>query len=346
MNEVQLPNSVSYSTLGPYDFSGNEVGILCRQIYAGDYTGINWFLDENLKTRNWDDRAFVLGQVLDAVNSDSLNAACAADPGNYNLHLLLGCWLQDMIGKSRGANTADDTTREQFDAAFEYLRAATSCLAHAASLQPDDPTPHMVTMRAMIISSQFESRQKEEYTIADRLAPHFVSLQFAYVLGRSEKWLGSHEESLQVARSAMRKAKPGDDMAACLFQAHFLVWQYYWIFKKDAAAAAAYLKNPGATLELNAAFDRWTNQTYRPTRSSIPRLHYAALWYYKAEDQFRLRRTLEMVGNMPNDDIWKQIGNVQKRFSDAMNLAYGLPREATAPAKPAGKSGLFGLFKK
>lgn len=334
---------VSPSDPGPYQLDGQEVAFLSSQVQKGDFSGICNFIAESLSTGDWDDRYFVVNKVSQSVNQDALNSACASAPSDAGLHLLLGAYYFYMAIKSRGARQVEETTEDQFETAIRYTEACCSCLSHVASLEPGDPTPHAIMSRALTISSDFEKKRVAAYQAGDRIAPHFVTLQSIEVNARSRKWGGSHQECLDTARAALRKGKPGDDMGSCLFFAHFLVYQYAWAFEKDASRAAAYLLKPQVIAELNPVFDRWTDSTYRAHRSSSRYLHQAAIWYFKTGDHLRLRRCLELTNNQPHEETWAQLGGVQKKFAEALQMAYSF--SAPKPASPP-KKGLFSFLKK
>jgi hypothetical protein len=335
---------------GPFQLNGQEIGLLIQQVQHGDFNGIQRFLAETRAKREWDDRCFVLGEVSEYANPEILIAACAANPDDPALHLLLGSNHVNMARKSRGAAQAENTTAEQFAGASMHIKGAQMCLNNVIYLDPDDPTPHALLSNVYVIFTDYLPQLKEEYQIADRIAPSFVSLQSNMVNAMSEKWYGSHAESLAIARAALRKGKPGDDMPACLFLAHYHGYQYHRAFEKDKERALAYLKDTTVMSELNSVFDRWTDQMYRPRRSSIRYLHRAAMWYFLTQDRFRLRRALDLTCNIPCNDIWKQIGTPEKKYAAALQMAYGQPpTPAPQPPKPEPQQkrpGLFGFLKK
>jgi len=320
-----------------------EIDYLSQQVHLGDFSGISKFIAETMPRCDWDDRYFVVAKVSQAVHPDALKSACASAPSDAGLHLLLGAHYYNTAMESRGRRQVEETTEEQFEAAIKYAQACYSCLSHAASLEPNDPTPHAFIIRAMMLSTQFLDKQEASYQAGDRLAPHFVALQFIEVNAKSLKWGGSHEECLDTARAALKKGKPGDDMPSCLFLAHFLVWQYSWAFAKDAPRAAAYLADPQVNAELDSVFDRWTDTTYRPRRSSPKHLHHAAIWYFKTGDGFRLRRCLELTNNQPHEETWAQLGGAQKKFAEALQMSYD-PAQQTPVALRQKNKGLFGLL--
>ena len=323
-----------------FQLSGRDSAQFSQQVRAGDFSGIRRFLAETRASQDWEDRKFMIEEIAPSIRTDALGAACAAEPADAALHLLLGAHYFELSSQSRGAREARLTTREQMESAGRYSEAANQSLRQAIVLDPGDPTPYAFIIRSLVIFHENSLQLKANYVAADKIAPGFAGLQYVMVNARSKKWGGSHEESMQIARAAMRKGAPGGDMAGCLFLAHFFVWQYAAAFDKDAPRADRYLRDRAVNEELNAAFDSWTSAAYRTRRSSIRYLHQAALWYYKNGDKARLRRALELTSNIPCETLWSQLGDSQKHYGAAMQAAFH------SGSRTASKGGLFGWLRK
>ena len=322
------------------DGSDTEVGRLKQQVQRGDFTEIRQYLIRTRRTQDWQDRCFVLHTLTPFIPLEALIAASDAEPEAADLLLLLGVCYFQRVRKSRGGKEAEDTTPEQFREAEMHIQSMMGCLLRVYEMNRDDPTPHVFAIRGLVVFHQYEDTVKQEYAEAIRLAPECIPTYFAMVSARSEKWAGSHEEALQIARAAMRSGRLGSDGPACLFQAHFLVWQFARAFDKNQPQADRYLKNPAVAQELNLALDRWIGGSYEARRSSIPYLHQAAIWYYLSEDYVRLKRVFALTGDTPCAPAWKQIGDPIKVFRDAQQKAMQKP--APLPAK---KAGILGWFK-
>lgn len=303
------------------ELGGVEAQRLKQQMQRGEFSQLRELLARTRREPDWQDRYFMLDVVTPAIPPGPLDAACAAEPGAADLFLIQGAHLFDLQAKARGAKTADLTSKQQFAQAFQFLGASVASLRRASELDPQDPTPYVFAMRALQISSEYEQAFKEAYQKAVRLVPDFLPAHWVMVNARAKKWAGSHEESLRVARSAMAAAKPGSDMAACLFFAHLLVWQYIRLFDKDQRKADTYLRDRDINKELNAAFDKWIQPPYQARRSSVPYLHHAAVWFYKQNDRERLAQALTQTNGIFYDRAWSFAGNARQAYAAALDMA-------------------------
>lgn len=322
------------------ELGGMEVHSLKQQVQAGDFFEMRRVLARTYRAKDWQDRHFLVDQIAPHLLWAALQNAAAAEPNAADLCLLSGGYLFDQLGKSRGTNSAENTSNEQFRDASQQLQAMMQSLMQVSVLDPEDPTPHVFAIRGLVVFSTYEDRLRQEYADAVRIAPGFVPAHSAMVNARSLKWGGSHAESLSVARAAMQVARPGSDMAACLFLAHFLVWQYARIFDKNKAEADRYIKDRSVAEELNQALDTWLSGDYRGHRSSVAYFHQAALWYHLSGDDVRLRRVLALTAGVRHDRLWNQIG------APGTSYAAALQKRVSQEKKPEKKSGFLGLFKR
>ena len=314
-----------------------EASRLKQQVQGGDFSEMRKYLANTRQVRDWQDRCFLLNLVAPHIRLDALLTARAAEPKAADLLFLLGAYHFDQIAQSRGARAAEQTSGEQFASADQHLNRMMDCLREIYTLDSADPTPHVFAVRGLVIFSENVALLKQEYAEAIRRAPDCVPAHFTMVNARSKKWGGSHQEALQIARTAMKADGNGSDMPVCLFLAHFSIWQYARIFDKNKAEAERYLKDRSVNQELNQALDHWLGENYQPRQSSIPYLHQAALWYYLSGDYVRLKRLLTLTGNSSYDQVWQQIGDPHKIYADA------LQKLASAREK---KSGLLEWFKR
>lgn len=337
----QRPTAASKAATTIFEMNDPEINRLKQQIQAGNLLEMRRYLAQTQRTQNWSDRCFLLDLLTPFVQIDTLIAASNAEPHAADLLLLIGTYYSQMVWQSRGAKQAQFTSDEEFRGAEVHIQNMMDCLPRVYLLEPNDPTPHVFASRGLRVFSQYEDLVQQEYAEAIRIAPDCLPAHFAMVSSRSKKWAGSHEEALQIARSAIRSGRLGSDLPACLFLAHFLVWQYARQFDKDKAEADRYIKDPNVNQELNQALDRWIGGNYEPRRSSIHYLHQAALWYYLSGDDVRLKRVFTLTGNTPCNQVWKQIGDPAKIQSNARQKILQKPVPPPAP-----KPGLFGWLKK
>jgi hypothetical protein len=303
------------------ELGGTEAAAIRQQLERGDLSQLRQLLATTRQKRDWQDRYFMLDLVVPSVQPGALSAACAAEPNAADLALIHGVHLYDMVAKSRGAKVAASTSKEQFHQAFSYVQQAVPVFQKATALDPEDPTAHAFAMRMLQISSEFSPALNKAYQKAIQLAPDFLPAHWVMVNARSQKWSGSHQESLRIARSALANAKPGSDLAACLFLARILEWQYAVFFDKDVKRANALLQDRALSNDLSTAFDHWTQPPYQARRSSVPYLLHAAFWFYKTGDRDRLARVFSFTGGVFYDRAWSFAGKARENHAAALELA-------------------------
>jgi tetratricopeptide (TPR) repeat protein len=317
------PNSDAGQRGGTSEQNGSEVSNLRAQVQLGDLSGLRQYLSRTRKSCDWQDRDYLLARVTPGIRLAALDFACDTEQQAAELFLIRCSYYSQLAWTIRGHRTADKIAEGKFHSAAECIQAALTDLETAARLDPDDPTAYACILPSLRIFGQLDNQRRGAFQQAVRLAPNLVPAYDEIVKVLSERWCGSHQESLQFAREAVANAEPGSDMPACLFQAHDMVRTHSIHFDKDRKAAERYLHDPDVNRELNAAFDSWTQAAYFPRRSSIPYLHRAARWYYHVEDAARLQRVLSLIGNEFSDKPWSEIGNARKVYERAVQIAEG-----------------------
>ena len=336
----QRPTAAARATTTIAELNDPEINRLQQQVQRGDLTELRRYLAQTYRTQDWQDRCFVLDLLTPFLQIEALIDASNAEPNAADLLLLLGAYYSRMVWQCRGAKQAQFTSDEEFYGAEVQIQNMMDCLPRVYPLEPNDPTPHVFASRTMRVFSSYEDLAQQEYADAVRIAPDCMPAHFAMVSTRAKKWAGSHAEALQVARMAVRSGRLGSDLPACLFLAHFLVWQYARQFDKDKAEADRYVQDPAVNQELNQVLDRWIGGNYEPRRSSLHYLHQAALWYYLSGDNVRLKRIFTLTGTVSCAQVWKQIGDPVKVQGFARQRV--LQKAVPITAK---KTGILGWFK-
>ena len=316
MSASQAPLSPATQELG-----GAEAAQLKQHLQRGDLSGLRRLLAHTNEQRDWQDRYFMLDLLAPFILSPSLETALASEPNAADLMLLRGVLYFDLLSKARGVKTADKVTEQQVQSAAQHIKTTVADLRRAMQLNPQDPTPYVFTMRSLQVFSEHQQYAQETYQKAVQLVPDFLPAHWARINSRSEKWGGSHAESLQLARSVAAAAKPGSDTPACLFYAHLLVWQFAKAFDKNEKRAATYLKDRAIQQELTTAFDRWMQPPYQPRRSSVLYLQHAAHWFYRVEDRERLARALTHCNGAFFSSAWSFGGGARQAYAEAVALA-------------------------
>jgi hypothetical protein len=274
---------------------GAELSELAEQLRAGRLDGLRQYLARTRVEQDWQDRVFVLQELAAKASIDALESACAAEPEAADLRLIRCAYYAELAKTMRGGNTADQVGQARFQNSAECAKAALGEMAKATELDAEDPTAYTIALAPLTIFSQREL-QRKLFEKATAIAPDLVEAHFAVTNALTERWGGSHRESLEFARTAVSKAGPGSDMAGCLFWAHALVRTHFRQFDKDERATRLYGQKPEVVEELNAAFDGWLAPPYLARRSSPKYLRHASYWYQVAPDAERLARVIALTG--------------------------------------------------
>ncbi len=312
------------------EIGGSEVIELQQQVKRGELAGLRAVMARMRSSREWQERQFVIDRVVPQCRLNVLDQACEVEPQKADVYLLRCAFFANLASETRGTKVVEQTSDRHFLDAAHCITDALRDSHRAIALDRDDPTPYSLVMRPLTIFADLHPRLEEAYRLAVKLAPEFVQPHFSMVTATSERWGGTHQKSLDVARAAMKVSTPGVDMAACLFWAHTLVFTHLLAFDKDKAKVEAYCQDPAVRNELAVAFDRWVSGNYRPLRSSIVYFHHAAFWFYLAGDHDRLGKALVFTGGLCYDRPWHMLGNAHAAYSKAQSAARSAVSRAPA----------------
>lgn len=319
---------------GADELGGVEGFQLKRQVQRGDFSGMRRLLSETRENKDWQDRLFMLDVVAPSVALPAVKAALDAEPSAPDLMLLRMALLANLVREQRGTRVSDETTDAQFISAAQWLEYTLDCLAPLTKATPDDPTPLLLAIQGMVIFEDYHDAIRQAFQKITQIAPDFAPAYRVMVTAASERWGGSHEESLAVARMAVRRARPGSDLYSGLFLAHTMVYSHLLVLEDNEQGAYNYRNMPSVTRELNSAFDQWVSEAYRPSRSSIKYMHDAACWFLHAEDNARLKIALGHTQNVKSRYPWATLGHPDELLAEARQIA--------ASTK---KGGWFGWFR-
>jgi tetratricopeptide (TPR) repeat protein len=291
--------------LSMVDSGGPEIEELSRQAKQGELGGLRDYLVRTRAQADWQDRVFVLSQVAPNVRLAALDFASDTEPESADLSLIRCAFFSELALTVRGTETCDQIESERFQNAADCVKAALTALQKAAELDRSDPTAYAAILPSLTIFSELQRWQQDAFQRAIELAPDLVPVYRTVTNSLTKRWYGSHEQSLEFARKAMTKARPGSDMAVCLFWAHSQVHGHLQSLDRNAKAADAYMRDSTVRGELQHAFDAWTSPPYAVRRSSIPYLHTAARWFFLTGDRDRLQMTLALVGEAHSERTWR-----------------------------------------
>ena len=315
MDEVQATASQEHADL--------EIIRLTEQAKSGDLSGLRQYLSRARATADWNDRTFVLDCVVHWIPLATLDFACETEPSAADLFVIRSSFFSSLAWKKRGSGAADKIAEDRWSAAANCIKEALAARDKAVQLDPQDPTAHVRVLQSLGIFDAFWPEMQATFQKATNLAPDIVDVYRPIVSIMSKRWGGSHEKSLDFARSSFAKAAPGSDMAFCLFWAHFLVYTHFLYFDDNKQEANQYLHSSRVADELQTAFDAWTQSPYVPRRASIPLLHHAAVRFYMTHDLDRLRKALSLIGGVFYRKAWNFLGDGRTVFDRATLIAAG-----------------------
>jgi len=272
-----------------------EIASLKEQLAHGNLDGLREYLRRTREARDWQDRIYVLNRVIDQLPRTALHFACEKEPDAADLALICTSYYSDLARKRRGSGTCDKIEEMQVVGAAEAVRAAIGAVHASIKLDPEDITSRAVILRPLTIFGELRPMQQQLFEQIVAQVPDCADAHDAVVHSMSQRWHGSHQESLAVARMGLAKATAGSDVAGALFRAHNLVKGHLQYFDKDIAAAAKYIKNPDVGRELSEAFDRWTGPGYVPRRSSVTYLKAASQWFWALNDRERMEKAKSLI---------------------------------------------------
>jgi tetratricopeptide (TPR) repeat protein len=313
---------------------GDEATQLRSELKEGNLAGLREYLARSLCERDWQDRDFMLALVIPELRLEALSFAEELEPEAADLALVRCAYFVRRAWQMRGNGTTDKVGEIGFEAAANCVKSAIESLYKAKDLNPSDPTPHAYILPALMIFTGLAEVFQAAFSRVEELAPNHVPAHYTMVNTLSKRWGGSHELSLEFAREAVRRAPLGSDMPVCLFWAHSLVRTHLEGFDNNPEAAEEYARKKEIRAELEEAFDRWTQPSYQPRRSSALYLHQAAAWFYRVLDRERLRRSLSLLGDTYASGPWTIFGNARKAHAAAIRFAFERPAEQAVEQDP------------
>jgi hypothetical protein len=276
-----------------------EVARLARSLSAGDLRQFAAQLPL-LRQARWADRCYFLDALAKLFSADLIDAWSRAEPENALPHLAAGAMLLEQASGAR----QQALSGELDDPEAGWARVTAFCsraehhLEEAHALDLEDPTPAVFLLRAR---QTLEDRAGAEHHFRQAIERDRWNLPaHASILALlSRRWMGSHDEALGFARGVARVAPEGSVLPMLLISAHLEAWMYTWNFQEDHQRASQRVADPRVIEEAAAAWERSLGSPlFRPDRTTPARRSEAAFWFYLVGDSDRLRRELDLLGNL------------------------------------------------
>lgn len=256
-----------------------------------------------------DSRAFWLLALGDDLALEEARAWVQREPSEPLAWVVVGFACVEEAARARGTDRAHTVSDGQWKDWFAWMEEAEQAFVRAAELDPRDPTPWwglVQTALGLEVPMAEAEARFEELLARDPGHGHGYTQMLNYC---TKKWHGSHEAMFAVARRAREGAADGSDLHLVPFRAHIERWLYARLFDKDVEGAERYLADPAVRAELEEAHDAF-NRAASERRTTIYLRNAAAVWFYLARDDERLKRELERIGPRWTS-VWEYLGGAK-----------------------------------
>ncbi len=175
------------------------------------------------------------------------------EPENPNAWLVSGAHLIHWSWEALGGRPLSEGTTETRAMFRERLGEASLDLDRAAILDMEDPAAHAFQLRVCTGLGTSRDETLRVFKAALQSCPDHYLAHSNLLSYFSQAWHGSHEEMLEFARVACRKAPEGSLLPVLIAEAHIERWRYAREIDRDPNCDD-YFKHPDVRQELNAAY--------------------------------------------------------------------------------------------
>lgn len=269
---------------------------------AGDWAAAMHLLDAT--GRDWELRSQRLTVLGIAAGSAPqwVDAWAAATPDDPTVAILRAAGLDEQAFKARGGASARNTSAEQFREFRRLADAAAGAGQRAVELNPDDPYPWVIRMRAMLANGR-EHRDDFPVALAEAVArdPYHFEAHLMAMTFRCQKWFGSHPEMFAAARGPAATAPAGATVVMLPLLAHFeyALREYGFESRVDSfPEKQAYFRRPDVIQEIAECAAKWRAACEpRLLARGVTVRHWLALAdFLSGQDRAGTRAVLAQVG--------------------------------------------------
>lgn len=270
----------------------------------------------------WEERNQYRGLVSEDLSIPALDTWCRYDPTSPDAWLLRGCRRTHWAWEARGGGGAETVTQEGWRLFGQRLHGAEADLLWSAELLPEDPTPLCSLITVAMGLSQGRDRIRELFAAAIERDPESAAAYHRATYALTEKWSGSHDEMFAIARQAADLARPHNDLATVLIDAHIERWLYYKAFAEDKEGAMRYLNTNDVRQEVTLLFDRtMKSSAYSSRPSTRDTYNTAAFWFFLTRDKKRLAFCFDKMDGAFLEAPWQYYANPATTIGEALKMA-------------------------
>ena len=267
-----------------------------------------------------------IGRLPEANRAQMMDAWVEATPDDPLARLARAQYHIDAAWQVRGRGRGETVKREAWQAFEQRMRAAEPDLVRAAELDATDPTPHYVLMGAAAGIHEGGAEKaailRHHADVVARAPDHHLAHK-RLVFMMSQRWHGSHAESIALAHELSATAPDGSELPMLVVIAHEYARSYLHFFAGDSPAAAAYVRRGNVVDDNATAYGRSLGSPkHAPTALTPYRRHEAALWFWVSDDRARCAHELALVGDAFDEgrDPWHVSAERYRAIRKAVGL--------------------------
>jgi hypothetical protein len=219
--------------------------------------------------------------------------------------------------RARGKGYAETVEEDAWKVFFDRLEFADACLHRAAELDPDDPTPWALMIRAARGLQLEAVAVGERFAGACQRAPQHRLAHSQMLQCLCEKWGGSHERMFHFARAASADAPCGSGLHVLLPEAHI---ERAIADDRSIGAMKAYFRQPVARNDIRLAADRGCDAPRSSVRRDALRnrnCYACCLWLAGLTEQAATQ--FIAIGPWASETPWCFLGDPREFFTLARN---------------------------
>ncbi|BCY11395.1 DUF4034 domain-containing protein [Actinoplanes sp. L3-i22] len=242
----------------------------------------------------------------------------AAEPDSTLPVLVRGCHAVQWAWEARGAKSARNTSREQFQEFARRLRLAENLLDEVTERDPEQ-----VTAWAWLVTS---ARGRQVGPVeGERRFQEVIKRYPLHVIAHEQrlqhlcaKWSGSDEKMFAFAREATAAAPPGSLLPELIAVAHLEKWM-----SLPSGEDAAYISAPEIRDELVAAAQKsFLDPSYRRAVGWAPRIATFALTCEFTEAFEIAGRAHDLLGEQVTEWPWLYCGDPVETFTRGRDFVH------------------------
>jgi hypothetical protein len=288
---------------------------------AGHWQDFHSFLE---RTRDWDDRAFYVRRLSEIDGRpDWLDDWLSATPDSAVAHLFNGTHMTRWAWQERGSGYATNVKEDSWAAFHRRLLLAERALLRATELDPEDPTPYAMLLQSAMGLSLGGTELRQRFDEVVRRRRWHRNAHSTMIQGLAAKWLGSHAEMFEFARSVTRDAPDGSGVHVVVCEAHLELWlNLPREGDNGRQLQTEYFSRPEVQREVSDAAGRSVLSVHHTATKWTPAdLNIVAMCFWLMKDYTRQLHLMDRIGTSIQKIPWAYQGNPAAAYARARTIA-------------------------